>query len=257
LNIIVCLKSVPGIVTGVAISETKDSLKPTIRSMYMNETDEYALDAALVLRKECKGNVIAVTVGPNTAEEMLQTAVAKGADKAVRIDALSNDAETTSLLLAEAIRRMDFGLILTGLESSDNLAAQVGIATAERLVIPFLFAATKIEINTADKVARVTRESGGGIQEVLKIRLPALIATQTGIQPLTMAPVAKLLQARRRGVDSLSLSSLGMDKTSLQSKIKWEYLKVAKPQKKYAVEPMKGTPKEMAVALMTKMKELL
>ena len=257
MNIVVCLKSVPGIITDVSIGETGDRLQPKARSYYMNETDEYALDEALVLRKEIGGDVTAITVGPLSSEEILREALAKGADKAMRIDMSSDDPATTSLVLAEAIRRMDFDLILTGMESSDNLAAQVGIATAERLGIPFLFAATRIEITPADKVASVTRESGGGIQEVVEVRLPALISTQTGIQPLTYAPVAKLIQARRQGVDSISLSSLGLDKESLREKIKWQFIEVTKPQRRHTTEPMSGTPKEIALELIAKIREAL
>jgi electron transfer flavoprotein beta subunit len=257
LNIVVCLKSVPGIITNVAISEGGARLQPTVRSYYMNETDEYALDEALVLRKEIGGDVTAITVGRLSSEEMLQVALAKGADKALRIDMSSDDPETTSLILAEAIRRLKFDLILTGMESSDNLAAQVGIATAERLGIPFLFAATRIEITPADRVARVTRESGGGLQEILEVPLPALISTQTGIQPLTYAPVAKLFQARRQGIDCVSVAALGMDKEYLPEKTKWRFIEVSKPQRRHATEPMSGTPPEMAALLMAKIREAL
>jgi electron transfer flavoprotein beta subunit len=257
MNIVVCIKSVPGDITNIAIGEGGYRLQPAVRSYYMNETDEYALDEALVLRGKAGGNVTAITVGPISSEEKLQAAAAKGADKALRVDIASNDPETISLALAETIRQRSYDLILTGMESNDNLAAQVGIATAERLGIPFVFAATAIEFTSNNTVARVTRESGGGAQEVLEVNLPALIATQTGIQTLTYPPVAKLLMARRKGVDCLSANDLGIDKEKLQPNKGIRFLEVARPQKRHVTESMEGTAQEIAKTMMEKIRQAL
>ena len=257
LNIIVCVKSVPGIITGLNISDAGDRLEPKVRLESMNESDEYALEEALVLRKENGGTVTAITAGPASSEEIMRTALAKGADKALRVDMSSNDPVITSVVLAEAIRKMDFALILTGLESGDNLAAQVGIATAERLNIPFLFAATRIEIISAGKAARVTKEIGGAIHEVLDIRLPALVCTQTGIQKLTYAPVAKLFQARRQGVPCVNISDFGLSKEQLEATTRWKFLEVVKPEKRHTAELIRGTPAEIAPGIIARIKEVL
>ena len=160
LNIIVCIKSVPGFVTSASIARSGETLEPSVRSYCINETDEYAIDEALVLRNKYGGQVTVLSAGPILAEEKLQTAIAKGADKAIRVDLNSNNPEIISLALSEAIRKLKFDLILTGLESSDNLAAQVGSSLAERLEIPFLFAATRIELIPESRLARVTKRAG-------------------------------------------------------------------------------------------------
>lgn len=257
MNTIVCIKSVPGIITNVSISEAGDRVEPVVRSLYMNETDEYALEEALVLRKENGGEVTAITVGPSSSEKMLYDAVAKGADRAVRIDVASDDPEITSLVLAEAIRRSNFHLVLTGLESSDNLAAQVGVSVAERLGIPFIFAVTKVEMTCACKVARVTRELGGGDQEVLEVFLPALLAIDTGIQTLSYVPFAKLFQARRRGVDSIAATDLGIGKAELQKTAKWKFVEVLEPKRERRAEVIQGNPKEIAPKIIAKIREAL
>lgn len=257
MNTIVCIKSVPGIITNVGISEAGDRVEPVVRSPYMNETDEYALEEALVLRKENGGEVTAITVGPSSSEKMLYDAVAKGADRAVRIDVASDDPEITSLVLAEAIRRSNFHLVLTGLESSDNLAAQVGVSVAERLGIPFIFAVTKVEMTCACKVARVTRELGGGDQEVLEVFLPALLAIDTGIQTLSYVPFAKLFQARRRGVDSITATDLGIDKAGLHKTAKWKFVELLEPKRELRAEVIQGNPKEIAPKIIAKIREAL
>ena len=257
MNTVVCIKSVPGVITKWDIGDTRDHIKLVSRSEYMNETDEYALDEALALRKENGGKVTVVSVGRVSSEETLRVALAKGADKAVRIDAASDDPTITSIILAAAIGRMNYDLVLTGLESSDNMAAQVGTATAERLGIPSLFSATKIEITPDKRAAIVTKEVGGGTQVVLEMRLPGLIGTQTGIQQLTYAPAAKLMQARRQGVDCVNMSDLELGENALQEAAKLEFIEVFKPEITQAAEILQGAPEEIAQELITKIQGAL
>lgn len=257
MNIVVCIKSVPGIITKWEIADTRDHLKVVSRSIYMNETDEYALDEALALRKENGGKVTVVSVGSVSSEETLRVALAKGADEAMRIDAASDDPTVTPIILAAAIRRINYDLVLTGLESSDTMAAQVGTATAERLGIPSLFSATEIEITADRGAARVTKEVGGGAQVILEMQLPGLIGTQTGIQQLTYPPAAKLIQARRQGVDCVNMSDLGLGDNDLQEAAKFEFIEVFKPQVTQAAEILQGAPEEIGQELITKIQEAL
>jgi len=237
--------------TGVNIDKTGEKLEPVVRSFYINETDEYAIDEALALRNKYGGQVTVISSGPVSSEEKLQIAIAKGADKALRIDLSSADPVMISSTLAEHIRKVKYDLVLTGLESSDNLAAQVGIATAERLGIPFLFAATQIEILSGGSTARVTKEMGNAIYQVLDINLPALIAVQTGIQKLSYAPVAKLLQAKRRGIDCIK-----PDQGIAENTRKWKYLEITQARRKHSARYLEGTPGVIASEIVTKMKEV-
>ena len=257
LNIIVCIKSVPGLIAGASITNDGKSLEPVVRSYCINETDEYAIDEALVLRNKYGGQVIVLSAGPISAEEKLQTAIAKGADKAKRLDVNSSNPEITSMALSEVIRKLKFDLILTGLESSDNLAAQVGSSLAERLGIPFLFAATGIELLTENQVARVTKELGNAIYQVVDVKLPALISIQTGIQKLTYAPVAKLLQAKRKGIDCIKASELPLSLEALKNGAKWRYIEAFNVRKKHTFNQLQGTPREIAAELIPKIEEIL
>jgi electron transfer flavoprotein beta subunit len=257
LNVIVCIKSVPGNFASVVVGKEGKSLEPVVRSYCINETDEYAIDEALALRSKHGGQVTVLSAGTMLAEEKLQTAVAKGADRAIRLDLPSNDPQIISLALSEAIRKLKFDLILTGLESSDNMAAQVGTALAENLGIPFLFAATGIEISAGSNFARVTKELGNASYQVVEVNLPALISTQTGIQKLTYAPVAKLLQARRRGIDCLKSAELPLTQAALKNTSSWRFMEVFQIRKKHTVTQVSGTPREIAAELKTKIKTAL
>lgn len=247
MNIVVCIKTVPGTITGLSIAQNQKQLDPVVRSYCINETDEYAIDEALALRNLLGGQVTVLSVGPISFEEKLQVAVAKGADRAIRIAAPAYDPGSVSAALAEAIRGLKHDLVLCGLESSDHLGAQVGVATAARLGIPFLFAATKIEVAAGSRTARVTKELGNSAFEVLEVDLPALIAIQTGIQKLTYAPVAKLLQAKRRGIDCQKAAEL--PPAEAQKARTGEYLELSQPRRKRSAKYLEGAPSEIAAEI--------
>lgn len=255
LNTIVCIKSVPGYITSAKISDGGDNVVPAIGSLCMNESDEYALEEALVLRTRNGGEVTAITAGPPSFEDILFTSVAKGADRAVRVNIAQADVEVTSKLLALAISRFNFNLVLTGLESSDNLAAQVGVSVAERLKIPFLFGVNRVEIASGHNSATVTKELGGGDQAVLEVSLPALLSVQTGIQPVSYAPYAKVFQARRKGINTMSVKDLGISEVDLQRNKEWRFLEVLKPTRERKAQMIGGNPKEIAQKILPIIRE--
>jgi electron transfer flavoprotein beta subunit len=257
LNIVVCIKSVPGYITGININQTGERLEPAARTYCINETDEYAIDEALVLRSRHGGRVTVISAGPVSSEEQLRVAIAKGADQAFRIDLSTDDPEITSKALSGTIHEMQYDLVLTGLESVDTMAAQVGVATAEMLGIPFIFAATKIEVIQEHNTAIVTKELGNAVTETLEISLPALICVQTGIQKLTYTPVAKLLLAKRRGIDIVQATDLPLEKETLAKKGKWKYLEIVQACRKNSAKYLEGTLDVIASEIITRIKEVL
>jgi electron transfer flavoprotein beta subunit len=210
VKIVVCLKAVPTEVTNVGITETGEKIDFESPAMSLNESDEYALEEALVLKRQFCGEVIVITAGPLRAQEVLYKGLAKNADRAVRVDARFGDAERTSTALAEAIDKAGYDLVLTGVESSEDLAAEVGVRIAERLRLPYAYAVTDIEAGESTERIKVTKEIGGGTMEVLDIPLPALLCIQAGIQPMSYVPVRRLHQARGKPVECLGLDELGV-----------------------------------------------
>ena len=133
MKIVVCLKAVPGYVTKLQLADTGDRIDYQSGSIMVNESDEYALEEALVLKERLGGEVTVITAGRLSAQHVLHIGLAKGADRAVRVDAHFGDADRTAAALAEAITRVGYDLVLTGVKSSDTLAAEVGIRRRSRL----------------------------------------------------------------------------------------------------------------------------
>lgn len=229
MKMVVCCKAVPGVVTDVRVAGGATALEYQGQYLSLNEYDDYALEEALALKRAVGGEVTVITLGPITAQDILYGALAKGADRAVRIDARLSHPEAVSIVLAEAIRRTEYDLVLTGVQATDTLAAQVGVSLAERLGLPFAFAVVQVVVT--QEGIRITKELGGGRRALVEMSLPALLCIQTGIQPLSYAPPARILRARQQPLRSLSLSDLGLAEDQLQPEGGFRILEVYPPQK--------------------------
>jgi electron transfer flavoprotein beta subunit len=254
VKIAVCCKAVPGAVSDVEVEADGTALRYRSQVQSMNECDEYGLEAALALKRATGGEIIALTMGPLTAQDILHLALAKGADKAVRIDAKVQDARAASKVLAAALKTLACDLILTGTQSRDSLTSFVGISTAQELGIPFAFAVTAIEMDGPGAV-KVRKELGGGRSAELRLQLPALLCVQTGIQPLNYVPPARMLRARQQKLQSLSLEELGLAADQLTPR-GYRFASIAPPVRSGRVEWLQGSPGEIATQLLAKLKEV-
>jgi electron transfer flavoprotein beta subunit len=185
----------------------------------------------------------------------LYYALAKGADKAVRVDCESQDPRVASTVIAAALRKLDFDLVLTGTQSRDTLGGQVGIAAASLLGIPFAYAVVGVEPRGNNTVT-VRKELGGGRYAEVELMLPALLCVQTGIQPLTFVPPARRIRARQQPVASFSVADLGLQAEQLVTQ-GYRFVGVRPPERTHQVELLQGSPQEIAAALLHKIQESL
>lgn len=178
LKMIVCLKQVPLLSALRFDPETRRLVREGV-PLEINELDVYALTAAIRLREQHGGEVIALTMGPPQARSALATALAMGADRAIHLNDRAfggSDTLATARTLATAIRREQADLIFCGRHSIDAETSQVGPEIAEMLDIPQVSALQSIELQQADDgwYAEVRRETDEG-SETLRLPLPALV----------------------------------------------------------------------------------
>ena len=151
----------------------------------LNEWDTFSLEAALALREAAgEGEVVAITVGDEEAEEGLLSALAKGADRGLRIwdDELAGaapDALAVARVLAAAVGRESPDLVLCGVQSSDAVNSATGVALAGHLGLAHVAVVKGLERDGS--ALTVERELEGGLVERLRVALPALLTIQTGI----------------------------------------------------------------------------
>jgi electron transfer flavoprotein beta subunit len=253
MNIVVCCKSVPGFVTDLKIGADNKSLQYQSQLLAINECDEYALEEALVLKKAHGGQITAISMGSIKSQDVLYYALAKGADKAVRVDCESQDPRVASTALAAALKKLQFDLVLTGTQARDTLGGQVGIAAATKLGLPFAYAVVGVDV-IDEKTIKARKELGGGRYAEVELQLPALLCIQTGIQPLTFVPPARRVRARQQPVSSLTWSDLGLQSDQLATQ-GYRLVGIRPPERTHQVELLQGSALDIADALLNRIQE--
>jgi electron transfer flavoprotein beta subunit len=172
--------------------------------------DEYAVEAALQLVEAHGGEVTLVSMGPEVAAAGLRKGFSMGANAGVLISdpALRGaDALATAKVLAAAVKRSPFDLVLAGVESTDGYTGTLPMAVAELLGVPSATFARKVVV--ADGALRVERQTEAGY-DVVTCPLPAL-ATVSGSSAEPRYPTLKgIMAAKSKPLEQLSLADLGL-----------------------------------------------
>ena len=250
MKILVAIKQVPDRDSHVRIGPSGRWIDETDLQYAMNEPDAYALEEALRLRDQHGGEVIAVSAGPKGVTTTLRDALAKGADRAIHVDAddlAGRDPLSVARLLAEAIRPENPDLIVTGLQSEDLGLGQTGVIVAELLSLPY--ATLILQVEKTDSGLKVKRELEEGWFQSIELPTPALLAIQSGGNKLRYATLMGIKRAKTKEVRTVAAADLGAEAAPA---VLME--RVALPQKQKSTQFLSGSPKEAATALIEKLK---
>ncbi|WP_181691499.1 electron transfer flavoprotein subunit beta/FixA family protein [Natronomonas sp. LN261] len=192
----------------------------------LNEWDDYAVEEAVQISEAGDDvEVVTVTVGPERAEETVRMALAKGADRAVRVwdDALEGvqflDPNSKADLIAAVAEEESPDLILSGVQAGDDANGATGVALAERLGFEWAAVVNDLDLDAEAGVASVHRELEGGIEELTDVDLPAVLTIQTGINEPRYASLRGIRQAQRKPLDVNSLEDVGLDEGIVESAV--------------------------------------
>lgn len=264
MKIFTCIKQVPGVSEVKIDPKTNTLVRKGIPSI-TNPMDNNATELALTIKEKHGGEVIAISMGPPQAEEVLRQALAMGADNAYLLtDRAFAGADTlaTSHTLALAIKKIikDSGndqdyLVICGTQAIDGDTAQVGPELAEELGIPQITYVQKCEVK-GDKIIteRVFRS-----EEIVIIesKLPALISvlkevnsprfpTMTGIVDAHQEKEVKYLTAEDLKADKANIGLIGSQT---------EVFKIFIPEKKGEHIILEGSIEEVVQTLSQNLKE--
>ncbi|GAA4714862.1 electron transfer flavoprotein subunit beta/FixA family protein [Brevibacillus fulvus] len=181
----------------------------------INPYDEYAIEEAVKLKEEFGGQVTLLTVGPKRTEEAIRTALAMGADQAVRIDPGDEPLDEFGLskILAAAIRGRKYDLILGGNMAIDTGSGQVALRVAEELEIPHVSAITKLTLQ--EKTAIVERDVEGDV-EVVEVGLPFLATAQQGLNEPRYPSLPGIMKAKKKPLEQLTIADLALSEDELR-----------------------------------------
>jgi electron transfer flavoprotein beta subunit len=256
MNIVVCLKQVPG-TTKVNINpETNTLVRQGIENI-INPFDAYALEEGVRLKEKYQGKVTVISMGPPQAEQMLRDAVSCGADEAILIGDVAfagSDTLATSYTLSQAIKKIaDFDLIICGRQTIDGDTAQVGPGIAEWLNLPFVSYVSKID-EIADGKMKVERMIEEG-HEVIVSPLPAVITVTKEINVPRLPSLRGIMKSKSAKIPAWTAADIEADekRTGRNGSPTW-VVKIFFPQRTTKAEMLEGAPEEQVDNLINKLK---
>jgi electron transfer flavoprotein beta subunit len=212
MNIVVCVKYVPD-ATGDRRFEEDNTVDRVGVDGLLSELDEYAVEQALQLKEKLADDseVTVLTVGPEGAVDAVRKALQMGADKGVHVsdEAIAgSDALATSLVLAEAIKKIDHDIVLCGMASTDGVMGVVPAMVSERLGVPGATFASELEVD-GDTV-RIRRD-GDAATVMVEASLPAVLSVTDQTGEARYPSFKGIMAAKKKPVETWSLADLGVD----------------------------------------------
>jgi electron transfer flavoprotein beta subunit len=211
LKIVVLVKYVPDATGDRRFTEDLTTDRDAVDGL-LSELDEYAVEQALQI-SEAHGDaeVTVVTMGPDDAKEALRKALSMGADRAVHVDdedIRGTDVFGTSAVLAEAVRRAGFDLVVCGMASTDGGMGVLPALLAERLGVPQVTLLSEVTVD--DGVVGGLRD-GDTATERLQAALPAVVSVTDRSGEARYPSFKGIMAAKKKPVESLDLDDLGID----------------------------------------------
>jgi len=244
------------LVTVTEVAEADDEFEITgtsVADQYLtydlNEWDDYAIEEAVQLGEEDDDiEVVTVTFGAERVEETVRTALAKGADRAIRVWDDSFEGKTVldpshkAELLAAVVEDEEPDLVLSGVQSGDTAIAATGVALAETVDYEWAAVVNQLDLDREAGVASVHRELEGGVEELTDVELPAVLTIQTGINEPRYASLRGIRQAQNKPLDVMSPDDLGVGVG--ESAV--ELTDLVEPESESDTKLFEGSPEEAA-----------
>ncbi|MBN2384042.1 electron transfer flavoprotein subunit beta/FixA family protein [bacterium] len=216
MNIAVCLKQVPDTEARLRIREGAVDL--TDVKMVVGPFDEFAVEEAVRIKEKAgSGEITIFCIGPEKAKEAIKWAFSIGADQGYLLKDQAfehSDLLGTARILAKALQKGSYDLILCGKQSVDDDAGQVGPALAEILDLPHVTTVHKLELASDGKSALCYRDFEGGV-EVVETTLPAVITAEKGLNEVRYASLKGIMAAKKKKLEELDLAALGLAPTDV------------------------------------------
>ena len=210
MKICVLIKQVPDKDSSIKIKPDNLRIDEHIVSFSTNESDSYALEEALLIKEKNDAEVIVITLGKESALQVIKDALAKGADRGIFINdsgLKSFDVLSIGRMIYKKIKDEHFDLIFSGLQSDDNGNSQLGLILAELLGTSHASLAMETELLDKNSI-KVKRELENGWFQWTTLDIPASVTIQSGINTPRYASLKGIMAMKRKTIDKYSVDEL-------------------------------------------------
>jgi electron transfer flavoprotein alpha/beta subunit len=258
MNIIVCIKQVPG-TTEIKIDPKTNTLVREGVKAIVNPFDAYALEEGVRLKERYGGKVTVITMGPPQADEALRETISLGADEAILLSDRAfagSDTWATSYVLSKAVAKIaQYDIVICGRQTLDGDTGQVGPELSEMLKIPFVSYVSKVE-EIKDKYIRVQRMIEEG-HEVVETTLPAVITVVKEINVPRLPSLRGSMKAKTAKIPVWKAADIGSepDKAGIMGS-PTRVFKIFFPKREHKSEMLQGTVEEQIEKLIERLEKI-
>jgi electron transfer flavoprotein beta subunit len=180
----------------------------------LNPYDTHAIEAAMQLREGGLvqvDEIVAVTMGPESAVRALHKAVSLGADRSLHLTDESlagSDVAATGYALAKALEKESPDLVLLGQQSDDGECYTIGAVVADHLRMPSLTQVIKLDVE--DDALRLERQAEYGYDTV-RVRFPAVISVGDAINEPRYPSLKAIMGAKKKQLETVAVGDVGID----------------------------------------------
>jgi electron transfer flavoprotein beta subunit len=206
MNILVGISRVPDTATKIIIGADGKSIDEKGVKFIINPYDEFALEEGLRLKEKYGGTVVTITVGPEASKEVIRSALAMGADRAVLIKTEGFfDSFFAAKNIANYAKQFNPDIIFFGRQSVDFDSLMVPAMVAEFLGLPAITIVSKLTIDGTKVVAE--RDVVGG-KEIVETTLPCVISAQKGLNEPRYPKLPDILKAKNKPIEEITPEQL-------------------------------------------------
>jgi len=220
MKIVVCVKHVPDATADRSFLADSTVDRAGVDGV-LSELDEYAVEAALQIRDAGEAEVTVLTVGPEQARGAILKSLQMGADSAVHVldDAIhGSDSIGTSFVLAKALERTGFDLVICGMASTDGSMSVVPAMVAERLGVPQVTFASEVDVEATTVRAR---RDGDAATETIEATMPLVLSVTDQANEPRYPSFKGIMAAKKKPVETLSLADLGVEPSDVGLAAAW------------------------------------
>lgn len=242
MRIAVLLNMVPDLVEELEIDSTGTALDTQWLRYVISESDDHALEQALLLKDKHGASVSVLALDYGDADQVLFAALARGADDAVKLTGVPEvglGKRAGAATFKEALGGMQADLILTGVQAIDDLDAHVAGMLGGMMGLPYVGVTRSVEPSGEGKIL-VQKEYPGGVAAEIEVTLPAVIGVLSAPQPPRYVPVARIREVKK----TRTLDERGAVAVTVPTPI--SVTRLFKPEPAEHAEILDGSPEEMA-----------
>ena len=246
MKICVLVKQVPDKNDEIKLDQSQQAVDKNNFNFITNESDNYAVEEALLIKEKIGGEVVVCTFGDESSIQVVKDALSKGADRGIFIENNSNedyDILNISKIFKSVFNEENFDLILSGLQSDDIGNGQLGVLMAEHLNMSHGSLVMQTESSDNTKI-KVKRELENGWFQWSELELPASLTIQSGINKPRYASLRGIMMMKKKPIKTIKLSEVDTNAEKIEN-LKSMYI----PQKTKETIRVDGTPDEIAEKL--------